>query len=34
MAAGAQTIVVRFGSPNQVGQLERFAKEVMPRVEA
>lgn len=34
MAAGAQTIVVRFGCPDQVGQLERFAEEVMPRVEA
>ncbi len=32
MAAGAQTIVVRFGCPDQVGQLECFAKEVMPHV--
>ncbi len=34
MAAGAQTIVVRFGCPDQVGQLERFAKELMPHVNA
>jgi alkanesulfonate monooxygenase SsuD/methylene tetrahydromethanopterin reductase-like flavin-dependent oxidoreductase (luciferase family) len=33
VAAGAQTIVVRFGSPDQAGQLERFAREVMPYVE-
>jgi probable F420-dependent oxidoreductase len=30
IAAGAQTIVVRFGSPDQTGQLERFAREVLP----
>jgi probable F420-dependent oxidoreductase len=30
IAAGAQTIVVRFGSPDQKGQLERFATEVVP----
>jgi probable F420-dependent oxidoreductase len=30
VAAGAQTIVVRFGSPDQTGQLERFAREVLP----
>jgi probable F420-dependent oxidoreductase len=30
--AGAQTVVVRFGSPDQVGQLMRFAKEVLPQV--
>jgi probable F420-dependent oxidoreductase len=30
VAAGAQTIVVRFGSPDQAGQLERFAREVLP----
>jgi probable F420-dependent oxidoreductase len=30
VAAGAQTIVVRFGSPDQMGQLERFAREVLP----
>jgi alkanesulfonate monooxygenase SsuD/methylene tetrahydromethanopterin reductase-like flavin-dependent oxidoreductase (luciferase family) len=34
MAAGAQTIVVRFGCPDQVGQLDCFAKEVMPRIGA
>ncbi len=32
MAAGAQTIVLRFGSPDQVGQLERCAKDVLPRI--
>jgi alkanesulfonate monooxygenase SsuD/methylene tetrahydromethanopterin reductase-like flavin-dependent oxidoreductase (luciferase family) len=32
IAAGAQTIVVRFGSPDQTGQLVRFAKEVLPHV--
>jgi probable F420-dependent oxidoreductase len=32
IAAGAQTIVVRFGSPDQTGQLARFAKEVLPHV--
>jgi hypothetical protein len=32
IAAGAQTIVVRFGSPDQTGQLERFAREVLPDV--
>jgi probable F420-dependent oxidoreductase len=32
IAAGAQTIVVRFGSPDQAGQLVRFAREVMPHV--
>ena len=32
IAAGAQTIVVRFGSPDQTGQLARFAKEVLPKV--
>jgi probable F420-dependent oxidoreductase len=30
VAAGAQTIVVRFGSPDQMGQLTRFASEVLP----
>jgi probable F420-dependent oxidoreductase len=34
VGAGAQTIVVRFGSPDQAGQLERFAREVMPYVES
>ena len=32
IAAGAQRIVVRFGSPDQSGQLARFAKEVLPYV--
>ena len=32
VAAGAQTIVVRFGGPDQNGQLERCAKEVLPQV--
>ena len=32
VAAGAQTIVVRFGGPDQIGQLERCAKEVLPQV--
>jgi alkanesulfonate monooxygenase SsuD/methylene tetrahydromethanopterin reductase-like flavin-dependent oxidoreductase (luciferase family) len=30
-AAGAQTIVIRFGCPDQIGQLERCAQEVLPR---
>jgi alkanesulfonate monooxygenase SsuD/methylene tetrahydromethanopterin reductase-like flavin-dependent oxidoreductase (luciferase family) len=30
IAAGAQTVVVRFGSPDQTGQLVRFAREVLP----
>ncbi|ETW92230.1 MAG: hypothetical protein ETSY2_54050, partial [Candidatus Entotheonella gemina] len=34
MAAGAQTLVVRFGCPDQVGQLERFSEEIMPHVSA
>jgi alkanesulfonate monooxygenase SsuD/methylene tetrahydromethanopterin reductase-like flavin-dependent oxidoreductase (luciferase family) len=34
VAAGAQTIVVRFGSPDQMGQLARFAKEVLPHMRA
>ena len=32
ITAGAQTIVVRFGSPDQTGQLARFAREVLPHV--
>ena len=32
IAAGAQTIVVRFGSPDQTGQLARFAKEILPDI--
>lgn len=34
IAAGAQTIVLRFGGPDQPGQLERCAKEVLPNVKA
>ena len=34
IAAGAQTIVLRFGGPDQLGQLERCAKEVLPHVKA
>ncbi|PON15706.1 hypothetical protein C2W62_22395 [Candidatus Entotheonella serta] len=34
MAAGAQTVVVRFGCPDQVGQLERFTKDVMTHISA
>jgi probable F420-dependent oxidoreductase len=33
IAAGAQTIVVRFGSPDQVGQLRRFSRDVLPHVQ-
>jgi alkanesulfonate monooxygenase SsuD/methylene tetrahydromethanopterin reductase-like flavin-dependent oxidoreductase (luciferase family) len=33
ITAGAQTIVVRFGSPDQMGQLERFAREILPHVQ-
>jgi alkanesulfonate monooxygenase SsuD/methylene tetrahydromethanopterin reductase-like flavin-dependent oxidoreductase (luciferase family) len=32
IAAGAQTLVLRFGGPDQMGQLERCAKEVLPHV--
>jgi len=32
IAAGAKTIVIRFGCPDQFGQLERCAKEVLPQV--
>jgi hypothetical protein len=32
MAAGAQTLVIRFGGPDQFSQLERCAKEVLPYV--
>jgi hypothetical protein len=32
IAAGAQTVIVRFGSPDQTGQLMRFATEVLPNV--
>ncbi len=34
VAAGAQTIVIRFGGPDQPGQLERCAKEVLPNVKS
>ena len=33
IAAGAQTIVIRFGSPDQTGQLARFARDVLPHVQ-
>jgi probable F420-dependent oxidoreductase len=32
IAAGAQTLVLRFGGPDQVGQLERCARDVLPQV--
>lgn len=32
VAAGAQTVVIRFGGPDQVGQLERCTREVLPLV--
>ncbi len=32
IAAGAQTIVIRFGGPGQFEQLQRCAKEVLPQV--
>ncbi len=32
IAAGAQSIVLRFGGPDQIGQLERCAREVLPHV--
>jgi alkanesulfonate monooxygenase SsuD/methylene tetrahydromethanopterin reductase-like flavin-dependent oxidoreductase (luciferase family) len=32
IAAGAQTIVLRFGAPDQSGQLERCARDVLPHV--
>jgi probable F420-dependent oxidoreductase len=32
VAAGAQTLVIRFGGPDQFSQLERCAKEVLPYV--
>ena len=34
IAAGAQSIIVRFGSPDQTAQLKRFATEVLPHVRA
>jgi hypothetical protein len=30
--AGAQTMVIRFGGPNQAGQLELCGKEVIPQL--
>jgi len=32
IAAGAQTIVIRFGGPDQFGQMERCAADVLPQV--
>ena len=32
VTAGAQTLVLRFGSPDQFGQLERCVKDVLPQV--
>ncbi|HAA96108.1 MAG TPA: LLM class flavin-dependent oxidoreductase, partial [Dehalococcoidia bacterium] len=32
IAAGAETIVIRFGGPDQSGQLELCGKEVLPAV--
>jgi alkanesulfonate monooxygenase SsuD/methylene tetrahydromethanopterin reductase-like flavin-dependent oxidoreductase (luciferase family) len=32
VAAGAQTLVLRFGGPDQFGQLERCVKDVLPQV--
>ena len=32
IAAGAQTLVLRFGGPDQIGQLERCARDILPRV--
>jgi probable F420-dependent oxidoreductase len=33
IVAGAQTVVIRFGGPDQFQQLERCAKEVLPQVQ-
>ena len=33
VAAGAQTIVIRFGCPDQTGQLERCAQDVLPQLQ-
>jgi alkanesulfonate monooxygenase SsuD/methylene tetrahydromethanopterin reductase-like flavin-dependent oxidoreductase (luciferase family) len=33
VAAGAQTVVLRFGGPDQIGQLERCARDVLPHVQ-
>jgi hypothetical protein len=32
VAAGVQTLVLRFGGPDQLGQLERCARDVLPQV--
>ena len=32
IAAGVQTIVMRFGSPDQTGQMDRCARDVLPQV--
>ncbi|MCI0895061.1 MAG: hypothetical protein J4N84_09195 [Chloroflexi bacterium] len=32
ISAGAQTVVIRFGGPDQTGQLERCARDVLPLV--
>ena len=34
VAAGAQTLVLRFGGPDQFGQLERCVRDVLPQVHA
>jgi alkanesulfonate monooxygenase SsuD/methylene tetrahydromethanopterin reductase-like flavin-dependent oxidoreductase (luciferase family) len=34
VAAGAQTLVLRFGGPDQFGQLERCVRDVLPQVRA
>jgi alkanesulfonate monooxygenase SsuD/methylene tetrahydromethanopterin reductase-like flavin-dependent oxidoreductase (luciferase family) len=33
IAAGAQSLVLRFGAPNQLEQLERCARDVLPHVQ-
>jgi hypothetical protein len=32
ITAGAQTMVLRFATPDQIGQLERCARDVLPHV--
>lgn len=32
IAAGAQSVVIRFGAPDQIGQLERCARDILPHV--
>jgi len=34
LSVGAQTVIVRFGGPDQIQQLERCSKEVLPQVRA